>query len=263
VPLDLSDLDTSVLVRSPLTSVICQIRFNHSPRASDAQIASDFYEALGGKTGRYPKLEQIAETAINVSVGPNVPAAVAQQAPVSGWRMSSADGQHVVSLLPTSIALEATTYEGWDQDFGPRLDEMLDCVERLVEPVFEQRVGLRYINQVVETEVRAPEGWREWIDAQLLGLITNDEIGPMVVFARQQAILQLDEEARCTWNHGFVPDPDREGTLAYLLDYDIAREGMRPFDRHQIRNTLNLFNCYALRLFQLSTTPALRERLGH
>lgn len=262
MPLDLSQLDRSVLPRSPLTTVVCQVRFNQSPAASDATVAQQLYEELGGRDGPLPHIEQVAETSINVSLGANVPASIAQQAGGSGWRISSAEGDQTILLFPSAITFEVARYEGWEEDFSPRLETILRNIAELVAPVFEQRLGLRYINQLTEPEVREAPAFQEWLDPRFLGLAAHDEIGPLVVFARQQAVLQLDDEARCTMTHGLAPDPQRDGALTYLLDFDIAREGMRRFDVGEISDGANLFNAYALRLFQLATTAQLREYLA-
>lgn len=262
MPLDLTNLDRGILQRSPLASVICQIRYEVTPAASDPRLASEFFERLKSD-GRFERLDQVIESALNVSLGAGLPPAVAQQPANSGWRLTAPDGQRSVALMPTHIAVEATAYDGWEADFAPLLAEVVQAVAEMVQPVFEQRIGLRYINQMTEPEIRTPQDWRGLIADSFLPLITSDELGSMVAFVRQQATLQLDEEARCIINSGFAPDPDRDGALTFLLDFDIAREGMRRFDVAQVLATADRFNEYALRLFQLATTEDLRGVLAN
>ena len=262
MPLDLTDLDRRVLRHAPLATVICQVRYNVTSAASDLETARSFQQRLAER-GLFDRLDQIVESTLNVAVAPHVAPAVAQGPLNTGWRLTAADGTRLVSLLPTHFAVEATAYNGWEEDFAPLLYEVLDAVVELVQPVFEQRLGLRYVNQLTHPEVVEAAEWRGWIDESFLAMATHDELGPMLTFLRQQAILQLDGEARCTVNSGFSPDPDRDGALTFLLDFDIAREGTRGFDAAQIRETLDLFNSYALRLFQIATSPRLREALAH
>jgi uncharacterized protein (TIGR04255 family) len=261
--LDLSAVDRSVLARSPLTSVICQVRFNDTPAAGEASTARALLEKLASLAdGSPPKMEQITETSVNVSVGPNTVPAMAHQPTAVGWRIVTGDGLRTVTLMPNWVALESTSYDGWEDDFAPRLANVLAAVQELAEPVFEQRLGLRYINQITEPDVHSPEEWKDWLDEHLLGFIAHDEVGPLITYIRQQAILQLDDDVRCTLNHGFAPDPERGGALTYLLDFDLFREGLRPFDSNGIRETVDTLNTYALRLFQLSTDVALRGQLS-
>lgn len=256
--LDVSQVDRSLLAQSPLTSVICQVRFNPTPAAGDARKVQELREKLGGQAA-FPVLEPITEAAINISIGQNTPP-VAQQQNSTGWRMTSPDGKRVVVLLPSAVALECFNYPGWDA-FVEELETLLSAVSESVEPVFEQRLGLRYINQLTTPEVRSPEAWSEFIDPAFLGLGTHDEIAPMVKFSRQQVVLQLDADTRGTVHQGYAPDEERDNALTYVLDFDIAREGTRPFDSAAIRETADQFNAYALRLFQLATTSDLRSQL--
>jgi uncharacterized protein (TIGR04255 family) len=176
--------------------------------------------------------------------------------------MTSGDESRAIALLPNAVTLEAFTYGGWDDDFAPQLDQLLSAVADLVEPVFEQRLGLRYINQVTIPEIRTPEGWRGLIADEFLGPAGNVEVGDLIVYSRQQFVLEPEEGVRLTVNHGYAPDEARDDALTYVLDFDVAREGARAFDPGAIRVTADNFNAYALRLFQLATTKELREVLN-
>jgi uncharacterized protein (TIGR04255 family) len=259
VPLDVSNVDRTLLAQSPLTSVVCQVRFDSTPRAGEARLAQDLRTRLGGEEA-FPQLEAIAEASLSVSVGPNAPP-VSQQINATGWRMASGDGGRIVSLLPSSVSFEVTQYSGWP-DFAAQFDAVIDAIAECVQPVFEQRLGLRYINQLTVPEVRSPEGWRGYVDDAFVGLASHAEIDNMIIFARQQAVLQLDDETRCTLNHGFAPDEAREQALTYVLDFDVAREGTRLFDTAGLHAAAERFNAYALRLFQISTTAQLRDLIA-
>jgi uncharacterized protein (TIGR04255 family) len=258
MPLDLTELNREVLPHAPLASVICQVRYEATPRASEAITARAFFDQLSGGE-RFQRLDQIIEATVNVAVAGGGPPSLAQQASSSGWRLTSADGSRIISLMPSHVSLEVTSYDGWENDFAPLLSEVLAAVAELVAPVFEQRLGLRYINQIVEPDVTDGPSWRTLIDESFLGLANHDEVGPTVAFLRQQGTLELDDDgSTCIVNCGYAPDPDREGSLTFLLDFDISREGMRPFDAAEVCTVADRFNEYALRLFQLATTDALR-----
>jgi uncharacterized protein (TIGR04255 family) len=263
VALHFPELDRKRLARAPLTSVVCQVRFDQTAQVSEAKTARAFHEALGGRAGPYPKLESITETQVNLAFGPGVlPGFGHQSGAMSGWRLTNEDGTRAIGLMPHSLAFEDRQYATWDDDFAPRLDAALAALREHVDPVFEQRLGLRYINQITEPDVREAEGWRGWIDGALLGIVMHDEIGPHVKLARQQVVLELENDVRCTLNHGFAPDPERDAALTYLVDIDVSREGMRPFDRDAISAAAAEFNAHALGLFQSTVTRELRERLS-
>ena len=258
--LDVSGVDRSLLAIPPLTSVICQIRFDESDRGADAHIIQKLRERLGGED-EFPSLDQIAESSVSIAVSGESPPVAAQQVTAKGWRMRSADQTRSVVLLPASVALEVSRYDGWEA-FASQLDALLQAVVESVAPVFEQRLGLRYINQVDRFDIHSASDWKGRIEEPFLGPVSNDELSPLVVFSRQQAVLQLDEETRCTINQGFAPDEAREQALTYVLDFDVFRAGTRPFDRQALNDAAAKFNSYALKLFQVATTSELRTELN-
>lgn len=263
MPLDLAAVDRSTLARPPLTSVICQVRYDTTPAASDARKLQDLRSAIGGDVA-FPSVEEIKQGELSIQFGPGMSPAASQQTTVGrGWRLRSADGTRVVALLPTWVTLEMFAYPGWDEGFFPMLESLIQAANDIVEPTFEQRLGLRYINQIRTPEdVRSAEGWAGFIDPTFLSVAAHPEIGPHVHLTRQQTVLELGDGVACNVNHGFGPDDDRGGALTYVLDLDVYREGMRDFDPQLICATVTEFNLIALRLFQLATTPELREVLG-
>jgi uncharacterized protein (TIGR04255 family) len=257
MPLNLPEPDQTRLPRSPLDLVVCQLRFEQQPRVSDSATALALRDELGGPE-RYPRLDQVHAQALNVMVGPGVAPAVGQAAAGSGWRLQSGDGQWVVSLMPDHVALETTQYEGWDE-FRDRFGELLDATSAQLGPGIEQRLGLRYIDRIGETGASAPADWRPYLTGELLGLVLDEALGPAVTAARQQLLLDLGDGFACTFTHGFLPGDGAR--LDYLLDYDLFREGGRPFAADGVRAALELLHVDALKLFHASVTEALLELL--
>jgi uncharacterized protein (TIGR04255 family) len=214
-------------------------------------------DALGGE-GRYPRLDQIQTQALNMLVGPGIPPAMGQAQAATGWRLQSADGQWVASVTPDHVALETTRYAGWDE-FRDGMVELLNATAEQLAPGIEQRLGLRYIDRISEVEAHAPADWEPYLTRELLGLVVNGELGPAVTAARQQLLLNLGEGFGCAFTHGFLPGDG--GRVDYLLDYDLSREGGRPFSAGGIRDALETLHLDALKLFHASVTPALLDIL--
>jgi len=177
---------------------------------------------------------------------------------MGGWRFRSDDSSWVVALLADTLSLETTQYDAWEP-FQERLRELIEAFRELVNPVFEQRLGLRYVNQVTIDEVREPRDWEQWIDPFILGPALHPQIREGLIFSRQQLGLEIADEASCTLGHGSFPRADGEG-LAYLLDYDVYRQTGRPFELDDIMGTAARFNDIALALFLMSVTPEYVER---
>lgn len=256
---ELPELDERQLSRSPLELVVCQIRFENTLRVSDPRVADAFHEALGGRAGDYPEINQQIGAELNLAMGPGAPA-VTQGSQMAGWRITSKDGTWAIALMPDHVAVETSGYETWSGDFRERLAAVLSVTAEYVEPATERRLGLRYVDRLAGLEVEQPADWAKWIQEPLLGPLLHDQLGPGIRAARQHLLINVAEEIQCGLAHGFLVEPE-ENRPVYLLDYDLYREDPRPFDTDAILEAADELNSYALRLFHASVKPELLEEL--
>lgn len=257
--LDLPPPDTRRLAAAPLDVVVCQLQYDRSLVISDNRVARDLHERLEGRHGPYPNVDQVQMQGLNVDVGQGAPTAMAM-APATGWRFRSEDGAWVVSVLPEHVSLETTAYSTWD-DFRRQLQTVLAAVKDMLDPAFEQRLGLRYIDKLIEKNVAQPEDWKTLLSPTLLGPVLHSGFGSAIQVAQQHLVLSLDPDSKiqCGFRHGFVSEPDQDPS--YVLDFDVYREGGRPFDLDDAMQTVDSFNEYALQLFQASLQQDYREQL--
>lgn len=252
--LNLPDPDTSRLPRSPLELVICQIRFDKRLRAAEAPLALAFQEELEAP---YPQIDEVEGQQLVISGGPGVEPS-SEQRKTSGWRFTSEAGDWIVTLMPDHVALETTRYTTWDADFGPRLCDVVKATAKHLEPTMEQRLGLRYVDRITELGLTSIGAWSEYIDPTLLGPVLHPDLGPEIVTLGQQILIQVDEEIQAGVRHGPVAD-DEDDKVDYLLDYDLFRQGGRPFDVDSVNETVVQLNRCALQLFQTSVTEKLLD----
>jgi uncharacterized protein (TIGR04255 family) len=257
--LNLPDPDTARLPKSPLELVVCQIRFEKRLRAAEAAVALEFHGDLGGPNGLYPRLDEITGQELLVTGGPGVQP-LAEATEVGGWRMASEDGAWVVTLMPDHVSLETTGYTTWADDFEGRLNKVIDATAKHIAPAIEQRLGLRYLDRIKELELNSIQAWDAYVRPELLGPILHPELGPAVVAAAQQVVLNIDDQVRAALRHGPIAD-DQAGRVDYLLDYDIFRQSARPFDAKGLLKSAQEFNIYALQLFYASGKDELFDFL--
>jgi uncharacterized protein (TIGR04255 family) len=263
MPLSLPEPDRTQLPRSPLEVVVAQVRHENRLAASESSTARAVHEALGGSDGSYPFIDGAsAAVMLNLVVaGPGVSAPAANtESQLTGWRLHDAENTWAVTLMPDHFALETTRYTTW-AEFGPRLVDVIDAVSEHVAPAFEQRLGLRYIDRLRDPVVSEIAGWRPYIRREVLGILCHPDLGDAVVGAQQQVLFTLDDGVTGTLRHGPIRDPEGKA-VQYLLDYDVFRQGGRPFARDAIRDTFDSFNTAALQLFQATVTPELLDYLG-
>ena len=243
---------------SPLTLVVCQVRYVATPAASDPATILTIHERLGGRDGRYPVLEQVQVTPPALPQAPGVPVAMPQVS--VGWRFKSDDGTWIVSVLPDAFALETTTgYTSWTKDFRARLVQITDAVFEHVSPAMVQRIGLRYIDQITRPKIGKPVDWAPYIVPELLGPVLHPGFGEAITGAQQQLELDIGDGVRCGLRHGFLRDAQSGDQLTYVLDTDVFRDGTRRYDNGQILADADRFHDVALALFRASITPDLMK----
>jgi uncharacterized protein (TIGR04255 family) len=258
------ELDEAPLDRSPIVSVVWQLRFEDHPALVAPQTVLRFQEALG-EFGPF-KLNMLPKVQISVQAGgvdPENAPAPATSAGGGGWRLTAADGAWQLSAESGSLAVEATRYGTWEKDFAPRLQSVLDALREVGSPLIESRLGLRYINVLTGSAVGKPPILEI---TELPGLVTPWLLGPLndptvrnAVQASQGRVVFTFDQVNIMLNHGVIATDANE--LGYLIDIDAFREGGRALKLDEVINFTSELHATALGVFQHSLTPYAQEAM--
>jgi uncharacterized protein (TIGR04255 family) len=258
--LDLPQADDRIAARRTVTMAICQVRYDQQASIGSGATALAFHERLGGAEGLYPKIEE-AEGAnrIVMGIGPGRP--IAETTRINGWSLTSADDAWSLALLPGNMGLQSNSYKGWD-DFAQRLTAALDALREVVGPAVEQRVGLRFVDLVAGAKfgVDSPVGWEPYINREFLGALLVPDLGRSIRICVQQALIDLGDDALCNLRTG-PAGANEDGSIDFMIDCDLFREGGRSFDTAAILSTVSTFREQANRLLQSVVTPSLLDKL--
>lgn len=267
LPAMFEGLDETPLARSPIVTVIWQLRFEDHPDLASARSALNLLEQLGGESTF--TLTQLPRVQVALqAIGAEAPLAPAVGSSAAGWRLAATDGACQISLESGSVSVEAARYGSWETDFAPRLEALLRAIESIGPPVIESRLGLRYVNVVVGSAVgRAPfaaaSDLNDVVGQWLLGPLSHDSLGPWVQVAQGRVAFRFDL-ANAILNHGVVSTEG--GELGYLIDVDAFREGARAFSVAEVVERSTALHQIALGVFQSSLTDAaldaMRKELG-
>lgn len=250
MPLDLPDPDRRPLERAQLPLVVCQIKSEPLPLATDPRVAIAIHEGLGGRNGRFPRTEPIQNFTITAGV------AGAPVTSTTGWRFASEDRDWGVVIQPDQVSLETSAYATWD-DFRDRLFELIDAVTQHLGPASVLRTGLRYVNRLGDPEVASPAEWDGLLVPELLGLALHDRLGVGILAAQGQVDFDTGDDVKTALRHGFYRDEQEGGRLTYVLDFDSYQDGFRPWDSQALKDTANGLNDVTLQLFQQVVTERL------
>ena len=239
------------LAASPLVVVVCQLRFEQHPEVSESRFMTAFHGVLGGPSGPYAHREQTQVSQITVTG-----AGTTLNSGDTGWNLRSDDGW-TVAIMPSFVALETQRFTTW-ADFIERLETVVRAVDECVAPAIEQRLGVRFVDQLRDASVGSLAGWRGRVDDTLLGVALHATLGPIVRWSEQRLVLDFDDGTTCLLRHGSVPEHDE---LTYVLDFDAYREEGRAFDVNDVLTGAGALSDHAHSVFQQALTDTYYEAL--
>lgn len=177
------DPDRPIYPRAPLKLVALELRFSPQPRLDDPAVHEQVFELL---RHRLPIMG--APPFMELELGPTP-----RPAP-RGLRLLDRDRTTTVTLTGEALTVETSRYERYET-FVALLGEVVSAVHGLVEIASATRIGLRYIDEIALLGVTGIDGWRPWINDDLLiggmldGYKTTDyRAGMTVEVARDQTM---------------------------------------------------------------------------
>ena len=212
-PLALPTPSDERLAQSPLKLVVCQVRHNQNIAVSDPGQAIAIHRRF---EDRYPEINSFEQGEVVFTAGPGVANANTAK-PQHGWQFKSDDELWTVTLQTSYFSLETSSYADWD-DFRERFEEVLEAVVEQYSPKLEQRVGLRYLDEIERRSAKHPSDWAGLIQPGVLGPLGDLELGPSVRAAQQVIEFEGPEQTRVMLRHGCEPLASGDGTV-YRLDH--------------------------------------------
>lgn len=255
--MDLPERPRVIYAYNPLNEVICQLRFPPILKIPNQQ-PYEFQEAIREK---YPFFED------SHSQLPSDFAKVIQQIglPFSSevsYSFRSEDEKWQLSLTKEFITLLTYDYQKYE-DFKIRFQEVMDIFERIYKPSFYTRIGLRYRDLIVRSELNLKDkDWSELISQDIASELHHPLLSKSVKNVVKELLFDT-EEGLINLKHGLVNVQNKEENkeeICYLIDADFSTE--KKVGKHdQIWNILNYFNKLARNLFRFSITDTLHNAM--
>jgi uncharacterized protein (TIGR04255 family) len=202
------------LGRSPLSEVICQVRFPAILRIDSEQPAA-FQEHV---RKYFPQLE--IERGLTVEGSPLQAEPPTTQAQPRIFRFSTADDAATLSLTTNFVAVSTTAYRHW-QEFAEWVQLAVDALCAVYEPTYARRVGLRYINRITRENTGA-DSVPELLDIlrEPLTSVLREPALEIQSSMQCQLLLPVDEDEQLSLRTGFVNGDNP----AFMLDLDYFTE---------------------------------------
>lgn len=236
----MTDVSPQFLRRAPLQSMVCELRY--PMRLAPQDDATRLQQALAHE---YPLPEAPSPLLIQTQ-GPSAAEGLR-------YTFTSPDAAHAVLLTPVTLALECRSgYNGW-KSFRERWERLMAAAaDTFSDLVWQQRIGLRYINRV---EVDASDGLRSLegrINSELLHPL-GDESGLFNHINSSIQELRVKQDLGvCTLRHGLRVDD--AAPAAYVLDLDYYDDRLTQLDVVTQMSLLDSFNLDVWKMFRWCVT---------
>lgn len=232
---------------SPLELAIAQVRFPTIEAFNDPEPVRALQRAFRTE---YPHFRR--EPAFEIRL---TPTGAEPHTGSETLRFDSLDRTWTVVVTGESVSLETREYTHI-QEFSARLVSVLSVIERVLEPQFQTRFGLRYINEIRNPDWQDYSAWRRLLNPALLPAGVLDAVGGDVVQTISEIRTQRDDGS-LLMRYGFLagttvmPQPDRQPDNGqfFLLDMDYSDSASQGFQAEPSQRMI-AYNDVLYRLFR-------------
>jgi len=252
--------DRTLLIRPPLEIAIAEVRFAEVASELVAEIGLEFQKKLTTSGLSLVRIEVAQQNQILINMQAGLAPTPQVQAAAKGWQLLSADGRSQVTLMPTAVVFQTSSYLRWSATMRPALEALYEATALILKPAIVQRIGLRYVNRFVDRAATRAQNWRERINPSFLGPLSDTKVGELVQGSQQQVELELGEAQGAILRHGPFRDSSSGNSVSYLLDIDVYDAASSNFTAQHLVQRVEVLNRTAASLFQTVLVPAyLRE----
>jgi uncharacterized protein (TIGR04255 family) len=255
--------DTSkrvLLKEAPLSLVLCQVRWpelNHL-QLDMKPLALDF----GSKLRDYPIFQESQEVSYTIT-----PEGVKQEAGGTVFQWKSIDATWNVSLGRRFLTLYCTEYSDFTA-FSERLALILELLEASINVPLIERIGVRYVNQIVNPLLIEHLG--EYVRPDVLGYSSLTPASPEVkLVSNANQALYAVEDVMLQVRSGVVPpgqtvDPAVPAAEAesWVLDLDAFSSNIVPFSVSTALTAAGKLSDTAYDFFKLVVTDGFIHEFG-
>ncbi|MEV6430094.1 TIGR04255 family protein [Nocardia sp. NPDC051463] len=250
------------LASPPLAQVLAQVRFSQAAQLwdTDDETVRAIVTSLRGK---YPIFNKQNETSIKV--GPAGVAPVQEQTTL--WQLHSPNKEWMISFSTTFFAL-ATGHYTSRTEFVDRLTSAWEAFSEIVNPIYHERIGVRYINRIADPE--KIDRISKLVRPEMVGEITTD-IGNV---ARQHSIAEASYELgngegfQARWGllpagAAFDPTVPPASSRSWVLDLDsYVQTNSGPLTRQLLNQQIRHLTERTYRYFRWTVTSDFLAEYG-
>jgi uncharacterized protein (TIGR04255 family) len=229
------------LLEAPLKTVLCQVRYPAQIGFSEAQVRP-IQRRLAGE---YPRAEvgQLSEVRLD-AVG------VTPLGSEHVFHFRDVAASWTVTITRAFLSLETTAYTNF-RDFLERWHAILGIVADALDVDRQERIGLRYVNEVPVQGEPTPGVLRTMLRSEVVGIVGAHPATERLLTSMHELRCAEDQGA-CALRHGLLRQPLSN---VYVVDLDLYDEVPGELDVERQAKLLASFNHRAFDLFRWLWLP--------
>jgi uncharacterized protein (TIGR04255 family) len=231
------------LERTHLEAAVAEVRFTTNAELSE-QHAISIWQSLGEAS--FPAFGKHVQNIVNLTVNPHGSSQVTEEQ--RGWVLANADRSTWITLLPSVVVVQTSSYDRYSTSLGSPLRKVLSLFTEVTGASVVQRLGLRFINKLIDPGATSPEFWRNHIRADFAGALAG-KLGSIVRSQHQRVQLELDKTAAARIQSGVFSELEAPDRYGFLIDLDVFREQSFSYEEEHCANLVRQLNRTALALF--------------
>jgi len=142
----------------------------------------------------------------------------------------SKKGQWAVNLRPSTLSLETSRYDSFD-DFEKRIADLVAACQSFIDSDFFTRVGIRYVNMLPYDRSKISD----WINPTLVRNLESGIFGDATEHSQQ--VRGTTDEGGFFLNHGLGADGEKVG---YGVDLDFYADDVEVTDAMEVVRKLHV-----------------------
>ncbi len=230
-----------VLKKSPLTIVVCEVRFG------EAQVDQDLVVALKGDLQELGLATYSEEKGIHVTLaGPGD----LSQTSITRHRLSSHDGLRHLAIDGSIFTYETADYQGIEH-FLEQWEVVASAVVARLGLRTRTRIGLRYVNEVRLKGDRFEDVAWSVTESLLPAWQQHPTLEKLIVSL--QELRFREDEGELTFRHG-LQRAAQEAPPIYVLDFDRYEQELRNLEVTEEVLRLRQFNADVKSTFEWAIT---------
>ncbi len=247
--------DRTLLAHAPLELAIAEFRTAPREEELSADSGLRFKERLAELGVAFVRMEPIQQQRLSLNVQAGVAASPQVKVGTRGWLFVSADGATQMSLLPEAVVYQTSRYNRWSVTMRPAIEAVVTAMNELQPTPLVMRIGVRYVNRLVDTTASTAQSWIPRLNEHFLGPLCHRDLGVLVRASQQQVELVFSDTQGALVRHGPFLDAAAGGSSSYLIDIDVFDTEPLRFDEANLVERMEVLNRTAATLFQAVLKP--------